>query len=125
MSNTSSVSTKTTNKSALEFVLKTYMDTLPMDVAEKLENMLAQLEKRSSAERKPSARQLENEKLKELMLSAMEIDRLYAVAEMVKEFEFFPSDITPQRVSALCTQLVESGKLIREVDKRKVFFKLP
>ena len=125
MTNTSSVSTKTTNKSALEYVLKTYGDTIPVDVAEKLENMLAQLEKRSSAERKPSARQIENDKLKGLMIEAMEIDRLYSVAEMVKEFEFFPSDITPQRVSALCTQLVESGKLIREVDKRKVFFKLP
>lgn len=125
MANISASSEKMTNKKALDFVLTNFADSLPMDVAEKLENMMAQLEKRSTSERKPSARQVENEKLKALMLEAInsDPDRLFSVGEMVKEFEFFPSDITPQRVSALCTQLVEADKLIREVDKRKVFFK--
>ena len=114
--------TKTTNKSALTYILEHY--DLPADVAEKVQGMLAQLEKRSSAERKPSARQVENEKLKQSILDAMEVNRLYSVGEMIKEFTFFPTDITPQRVSALMSQLVVDRKVIREVDKRKVYFKV-
>ena len=114
--------TKITNKSALTYILEHY--DLPADVAEKVQGMLAQLEKRSSAERKPSARQVENEKLKGEIVLAMEQGRKYSVAEMIKEFTFFPTDITPQRVSALMSQLVVDRKVIREVDKRKVYFKV-
>lgn len=113
---------KMTNKKALNYVLEHC--EIPADVAEKLEGMLAQLEKRSTSERKPSARQVENGVLKQAILDAMEVDRLYSVGEMIKEFTFFPADITPQRVSAMMTNLVVDKKVIREVDKRKVFFKL-
>ena len=113
---------KMTNKKALNYVLEHC--EIPADVAEKLEGMVIQLEKRATAERKPSARQVENESLKQSILDAMEIDRLYSVGEMVKEFTFFPADITPQRVSALMTQLVTDHKVTREVDKRKVYFKV-
>ena len=119
---TNTTNTKTTNKSALTYILEHY--DLPADVAEKVQGMLAQLEKRSSAERKPSARQLENGALKQSILDAMEVNRLYSVGEMIKEFTFFPTDITPQRVSALMSQLVVDRKVIREVDKRKVYFKV-
>lgn len=115
--------TKTTNKSALTYILEHY--DLPVDVAEKVQGMLAQLEKRSSAERKPSARQVENEKLKGEIVNSMEEGRKYSVAEMIKEFAFFPADITPQRVSALMTQLVDAKLVEREVVKRKVLFFLP
>ena len=122
MTNTTTT-TKTTNKSALTYILENC--ELPVDVAEKVQGMLAQLEKRSSAERKPSARQIENEKLKGEILQAMSADRKYSVGEMIKEFSFFPADMTPQRVSALMTQLVEAKQVEREVVKRKVLFFLP
>lgn len=121
MTNTT-MTEKMTNKKALNYVLEHC--EIPADVAEKLEGMVAQLEKRSISERKPSARQVENGVLKQAILDAMEVDRLYSVGEMIKEFTFFPADITPQRVSALMTNLVVDKKVIREVDKRKVFFKL-
>ena len=120
---TNTTNTKTTNKSALTYILEHY--DLPADVAEKVQGMLAQLEKRSSAERKPSARQVENEKLKGEIVLAMEQGRKYSVAEMIKEFAFSPTDITPQRVSALMTQLVDAKLIEREVVKRKVLFFLP
>ena len=113
---------KMTNKKALNYVLENC--EIPAEVAEKLEGMVAQLEKRNASERKPSARQVENGALKQAILDAMEVGRLYSVGEMIKEFTFFPADITPQRVSALMTNLVVDKKVIREVDKRKVFFKL-
>lgn len=122
MTNTTT-NTKTTNKSALTYILEHY--DLPADVAEKVQGMLAQLEKRSSAERKPSARQVENEKLKGEIVNSMEEGRKYSVGEMIKEFTFFPADITPQRVSALMTQLVDAKLVEREVVKRKVLFFLP
>ena len=113
---------KMTNKKALNYVLDNY--DIPAEVAEKLEGMIAQLEKRATAERKPSARQLENGALKQSILDAMEVNRLYSVGEMIKEFTFFPTDITPQRGSALMSQLVVDRKVVREVDKRKVYFKV-
>ena len=114
--------TKTTNKTALTYVIKIYGEELPSEILEKLEGMVAQLEKRSTTERKPSARQLENEVLKGQILETMEPNRWYSIAEMVKEFLFFPTDITPQRCSALMTQLADAGKVKREVVKRKVLF---
>lgn len=122
MTNTTT-NTKTTNKSALTYILEHY--DLPADIAEKVQGMLVQLEKRSGAERKPSARQVENEKLKGEIVNSMEEGRKYSVGEMIKEFSFFPVDITPQRVSALMTQLVDAKLVEREVVKRKVLFFLP
>ena len=113
---------KMTNKVALSYVLKNY--ELPADVAEKIEGMLIQLEKRSSAERKPSARQIENESLKGQIVETMETNRLYSVGEMLKEFVFFPADMTPQRLSAIMTQLVSAEQVERIVEKRKVYFKV-
>ena len=113
---------KMTNKVALSYVLDTY--DLPAEVAEKLEGMLAQLEKRSSAERKPSARQVENELFKAQIVDTMEVNRLYSVGEMLKEFEFFPADMTPQRLSAIMTQLVSAKLVDRIVEKRKVYFQV-
>ena len=116
------ITEKMTNKVALSYVLEHY--ELPADVAEKIEGMLIQLEKRSSAERKPSARQIENESLKGQIVEAMEVNRLYSVGEMLKEFVFFPADMTPQRLSAIMTQLVSAEKIERIVEKRKVYFKV-
>ena len=49
---------KMTNRKALAYVLENC--DLPTEVAEKVEKMVAQLDKKSSAERKPTARQAEN-----------------------------------------------------------------
>ena len=47
---------KMTNKGALNYVLTSF--DLPTDVKEKLENMVAQLEKKSTTPKKPSKNQL-------------------------------------------------------------------
>ena len=82
------------------------------------------LSKKSAGERKPSARQLENEALKGNILAEMAEDTLYTIGEMLKNFECFNEDMTSQRVSALVGQLVDEGKVIREMDKRKAYFRL-
>lgn len=113
--------TKITNKSALMFVLENF--DVPADVAEKLNAMVTQLEKKSGAERKPTARQLENEKIKGEIVARMEPSVLYTVTEMLKTFEL-GEDMTSQRLSAILGQMVESGEVVKSKDKNKSFFSL-
>ena len=114
-------SEKMTNRKALAYVLDTY--DIPAEVAEKLNGMIAQLDKRTGAERKPSARQVENESVKEKILNHMEQNMLYTITDMLKTFEL-GEDMSSQRVSALLTQLIADGKVVRTTDKRKVYFSL-
>ena len=112
---------KMTNKGALQFVLDTY--DVPAEVAEKLKSMVAQLEKKSGAERKPTARQVENTKVKEKIASQMEPNVLYTVGEMLKKFET-TEDMTSQRLTALLTQMAEDGLVEKTKDKGKSLFSL-
>ena len=112
---------KMTNKGALQFVLDTY--DVPEDVAEKLTSMLSQLEKKSGAERKPTARQVENAKIKEKILSQMEQNVLYTVGDMLKKFDT-SEDMTSQRLTALLTQMTEEGSVTKTKDKGKSLFSL-
>ena len=112
---------KMTNKGALQFVLDTY--DVPAEVAEKLKSMVTQLEKKSGAERKPTARQVENTKVKEKIASQMEPNVLYTVGEMLKKFET-TEDMTSQRLTALLTQMAEDGLVEKTKDKGKSLFSL-
>lgn len=112
---------KMTNKGALQFVLDTY--DVPAEVAEKLKSMVTQLEKKSGAERKPTARQVENTKVKEKIASQMEPNVLYTVGEMLKKFET-TEDMTSQRLTALLTQMAEEGLVEKTKDKGKSLFSL-
>jgi hypothetical protein len=112
---------KMTNKGALQFVLDTY--DVPAEVAEKLQSMVTQLEKKSGAERKPTARQVENTKVKEKIASQMEPNVLYTVGEMLKKFET-TEDMTSQRLTALLTQMAEDGLVEKTKDKGKSLFSL-
>ena len=113
---------KMTNKKALAYVLNNC--DVPADVAEKLNGMIAQLEKRAGAERKPTARQLENAALKSAILAEMQADVLYTISQMIKEFDCIDSDTSTQRISPLMNQLVNEGKVVKTIDKRKTYFSL-
>ena len=82
------------------------------------------LAKKSAGERKPSARQIENEGIKTAILEAMAENTLYTIGEMLKSFGCFGEDMTSQRLSALVAQLVDEGKVTRTMDKRKAYFTL-
>jgi hypothetical protein len=112
---------KMTNKGALQFVLDTY--DVPAEVAEKLKSMVTQLEKKSGAERKPTARQVENTKVKEKIASQMEPNVLYTVGEMLKKFDT-TEDMTSQRLTALLTQMAEDGLVEKTKEKGKSLFSL-
>lgn len=110
---------KMTNSKALAFVLG--MEGIPSDVREKLVNIKASIDKKNSAERKPTATQTENVGLKSAILVGMESGKAYTIGDLMKEIPAL-ADLTNQRVSALVRQLKDEGLVIREEIKRKAYF---
>lgn len=101
-------------------------ESLPDEVREKLSALKEQQEKRNSAEKKPTAKQAENEGLKELILEvianagkAVTISELQTMNERLN-----PTVISNQRVASLVRLMVEDDKLVRFVEKRKAYFKI-
>lgn len=112
---------KMTNSKALAFVLANA--TLPTDVREKIENIKASIDKKNSAERKPTATQTENVGFKEAIVNGMEVGKDYTIGDLMKCIPAI-SDLTNQRVSAIVRQLKEDGVLVRKEIKRKAYFSL-
>ena len=79
------------------------------------------LDKKNSAERKPTKNQIENEKIKDYILA--HLVKPMTVSEMLKDFlTDYPVELSNQRVTAIVKQLVEDNALVRTVDKRKAYF---
>lgn len=111
---------KMTNRKALAYVMDNF--ELPEDVSEKIQGMIAQLDKKNGAERKPTARQLENQALTGVILNQMEDNVLYTVDDIRKGFTGLPDDISCQRLSGILTKMVDAGTIVRTMDKRKPLF---
>ncbi len=110
---------KTTQRTALLYAIENLPDA-PAEIVEKWNAMLTALDKKNSAERKPTAKQTENAGIKSAIVSEMEPDVLYTAADIAKTHE----GLTVQRVSALLTQLVNEGAIVKTVDKRKSYYSL-
>ena len=93
------------------------------ELVAKIDNELALLAKKNSAEKKPTAQQTANIGIMSAIVEGMEPNRLYTVTEVIKSIPAC-ADMTNQRVSALLRQLVEGGKVKRTEDKRKAYFSL-
>ena len=81
------------------------------------------LDKKNSAERKPTPKQTENAGIKTAILAWMEPDTLYVSADVTKNCPACEG-LTAQRVSALLSQLVADGSVVRTEDKRKNYYSL-
>ena len=110
---------KTTNVKALAYVLDNY--DLPPEIHAKLEKMKVQFEKKNSAEKKPTATQIENEGIKNLILEVIG-DSSLTITEMQK-INGELAERSNQKISALLKQMVENGSIVREEIKRKAYFK--
>ena len=93
------------------------------DLVEFIDGRIAQLNKKTSAERKPTAKQVENEGIKAQIAAWFERDVLYASADVAKGCPAC-AELSPQRVSALLSQLHKSGVLAVTQEKRKNFYSL-
>ena len=82
------------------------------------------LNKKNSAEREPTTNQLDNVKIKKLIRENIGANR-YTITEMIKALlggtEW--AEITCFSLMAFCTQRVEEGDLVRDVDKRKAYYR--
>lgn len=79
------------------------------------------LEKKNSAERKPTAQQTANEAVKVAILEGMENGKLYTITDMIKEIPAC-AEMTNQRVSALVRQMLDTS-IERVEEKRKAYFR--
>ena len=113
---------KMTNSKALAIAIEKLGDTVSADVIEKLTNIKASIDKKNSAERKPTVTQTENAGFKGVILDSMESGKKYTIGEIMK-FEGL-GDLTNQRVSAIVRQMKDEGTVVREEIKRKAYFSL-
>ena len=94
-----------------------------MQQIEKLQKMLVQVNKKSSANKKPTATQVENEELKVKILAHLKTVDKQTVSEMMKTVPDL-AELTNQRVTSLVTALYKEGKVDRVVEKRRAYFTL-
>lgn len=115
---------KMTNRKALAYVLENMPD-MPEDVRERLEAMATSLDNKSSAARKPTAKQQENDVLRERIMDLLRANpvRLFTCAEIRKEVDELAT-YENQKVSALMRLPVENGLVTKIKDKNKTFFQL-
>ena len=108
--------TKMTKKVALNLAIEALEDNT--EAVEVLQNMVAQLEKRNSAERKPTKTQKENEGIKEAILETLtsEGQQCKDIADKV--------GISGQKCSALLSQLVDAKLAEKFSEKRVTYFKV-
>ena len=109
---------KMTNVKALAYVLENC--ELTTEVKEKLEKMKIQFEKKNSAEKKPTATQIANEGIKNVILETLS-EKSMTITEMQKSNSEL-AELSNQKISALLKQMTESGSIKREEIKRKAYF---
>lgn len=115
--------TKMTQKAALSYVLENY--ELPADVHDKLSAMLASVEKKSGAVRKPTPNQRENEGIRAALVELMEPSRLYRASELTKLYNAaHGTGLSSQRISAILRQMKLDGVVTKSEEKRVSYFSL-
>lgn len=95
------------------------------DLVDFINHEIELLDKKNSAERKPTAKQVENAGFKSDILAWMEPATQYAAADVVKGVpSIVAAGLSANRVTAMLTQLVNDGAIIRTEDKRKSYYSL-
>ena len=80
--------------------------------------------KNKADNKKPTAKQLENEALKVELLNYMEVNTLYSISDFQKQVEAC-ADLSNQKIAAVLRQMKDNDKTVEKVeDKRKVYWKL-
>ena len=117
---------KMTKKDWFE-TIKAFLEESDFEPKEEALNFLSHeielLNKKSSSSKK-TKNQKENEEIKKLILVALELfGKPVTVTTMIKENSEM-NKLSPQKLSALLKQLVESEEVVRTVEKRVPYFSL-
>ena len=94
------------------------------ELIEFIDHEIELLNRKNSSERKPTINQLDNLKIKKLIRENIGANR-YTITEMIKTLlkDTEWAEITCSRLTAICTQMVEEGDLVRDVDKRRAYYR--
>ena len=115
---------KTTNRVALTYAIEHLTDA-PAEVIEKLENMVAQLDKKNASPKKLTAQQEKNEVIKADILEFLSDNAGtgFTVSDLLKSIPSIEGD-SNQHVSALMRALVADNKAEKYTEKRKSYFRV-
>jgi hypothetical protein len=80
------------------------------------------LNKKNSRSGKPTARQVENEKIKTSIMTILECGKPLTVTQIMTALN--DSSLSNQRVSALLTQLKDNKEVVRTVEKKVAFYSI-
>lgn len=95
------------------------------DLVAFIEHEIELLDKKNTAERKPTPKQVENAGFKADIVAYMEQGVLYTSADLTKSVPaLVEADVSANRVTAMLTQLVNDGAVVKTVDKRKSYYSL-
>ena len=114
-----------TNRKAINFVLENY--DVPTEVEAKFRSMLSALDRKSSAERKPTAKQVENAGLRAVIVDFIKANAEgtenggFTVTELIKSIDEI-AECSNQKVSAILRLAVEDKALVRKSVKRHTYF---
>ncbi len=86
-----------------------------------VEHELELLAKKNSAEKKPTAQQVENAGICNAIYDGMESGKLYTITDLIKTIPEC-AELTNQRVSALVRSMLDT-KIERVEEKRKAYFR--
>lgn len=115
---------KMTNRKALTFALENC--DLPAEVAEKFTAMIAALDKKNGAERKPTAKQTANEAVRAALVEFIndnftEGENGFTCGDLLKVCPAVEGQ-SNQYVSAILRQAVKAGEVSKGSVKRRTYF---
>ena len=123
---TTSTSTKVTKKERFAQLMEIVNASQVENSAELvafIEHEVELLNKKNSRSGKPTARQVENEEIKEsILLILSTVGKPMTVTQLLSEL--CNPELSNQRVSALLTQLKDDFKVVRTVEKKVAFYSL-
>ena len=94
-------------------------------LVEFIDGRIAQTVKKNSTERKPTPKQIENDGYKADILAWLEPNTVYSSADVLKGVpSIIASGMSVNRVSALLTQLVANGEVVKTTEKGKNYYSL-
>ena len=116
---------KLTKRDRFEALLKMTEVQANPDMVEFINHEIELLAKKNAGDKKPTAKQMENDAVKQVILGAMteNAGKLFTVTDLIKSVPEL-GDYSNQRVSALLRQMIEAGAVVKTVDKRKSYFSL-
>lgn len=112
---------KITQKDYFNMIIEMAKEAGREDIVDFAKGRIEALEKKAGS-KKPTKTQAENVALKDIILSVMS-DEGMTVTEIQSKDNVL-GDLSNQKVSALIRQLVDEGKVVKTVDKKKSFFSL-